>query len=52
MEKLKLLNEAVASGLNEAEVLATLEEENLIDFDLGHLKAIIKQRNKDAEKEK
>lgn len=52
MEKLKLLNEAVASGMSEAEVLATMEEENLIDFDLGHLKAIIKQRNKDAQKEK
>jgi len=48
MEKLKLVNEAVAAGLSEAAVLEAMEEENFIDFDLTHLKAIMKQREKDA----
>jgi len=48
MEKLKLVNEAVAAGLSEAAVLEAMEEENFIDFDLTHLKVIMKQREKDA----
>ena len=46
MQKLKLISEAVAEGISEATVHEAIQEENLIDFSLEHLKAIIKQRAK------
>ena len=48
IEKLKLVSEAVAAGLTEASVLEAMEEENFIDFDLTHLKVIMKRREKEA----
>ena len=42
MQKLKLVSEAVAEGIAEATVHATIQEENLIDFSLEHLKVLIK----------
>lgn len=47
MEKLKLINLAVAHGIPEAAVQVVIEEENLIDFSLENLQAIIKDREQE-----
>jgi len=44
MEKLKLVNKAVAAGISEATVLQIFDEESLIDFSLEQLQAVIKDR--------
>ena len=49
MEKLKLINQAVAAGLSEQDVNQAFSEENLIDFSLEHLKVIIKDMKKSNE---
>ena len=46
MEKLKLLQQAVNSGISEADCQEVIEEESLIDFDLEHFKEIVKDRQK------
>ena len=51
MQKLKLVSEAVAEGIAEATVHETIQEENLIDFSLEHFKALIKQREKNLQKQ-
>ena len=48
MEKLKLINLAVSEGIAEAVVQEVVEEENLIDFSLENLRAVIKAREKEA----
>lgn len=53
MEKLKLVSQAVAAGIPEAEALEVVTEENLIDFNLEHFKEIVKERRlSKAEEEK
>lgn len=47
MEKLKLINLAVAKGISETVVNQVMEEENLIDFSLENLQAIIKTREQE-----
>lgn len=41
IEKLKLVSEAIESGLTEKEVMDFLEEENIPDFDLSNLRSRI-----------
>ena len=45
VEKLKLIGNAMAAGISEATVLEIFEDESLIDFNLEHLKEIIKARS-------
>ena len=42
MEKLKLVSNAAAHGITEAEATEVMEEENLIDFNLEHFLEIVK----------
>ena len=49
MEKLKLITQAVAIGISEADVLDAMAESSLIDFNLDHLKEIVNERNKEKE---
>ena len=45
VEKLKLIGNAMAAGIPEVTVLEIFEDESLIDFNLEHLKEIIKARS-------
>jgi len=48
MEKLKLISQAVATGIPEAVAQEIIAEESLIDFSLYHFKEIVKNRAKSS----
>ena len=48
MEKLKLISQAVSTGIPEAVAQEIIAEENLIDFSLCHFKEIVKNRAKSS----
>ena len=48
VEKMKLIGNAMAEGISEASVEEVIQEESLIDFNLEHLKEIIKARAEQA----